>query len=239
VRLEHSVSRIDWDADGVTVHSSQGVHRARHVIVTVPVGVLQSGAVEFEPPLPEPVDSALWSFRMNDFEKVVLRFEERFWDADVYAIRRQGAAGDWWHSWYDLTPLHGVPTLLTFAAGPAAIGTRGLPDAAVADLVLAALRELYGPAVPAPIAVHRTAWKDDPWSLGAYSYLTVGADVAEHDRLATPVGGVLQIAGEATWGDDPATVTAAMMSGHRAAEQALGESIDISELWAGLGADSR
>lgn len=29
------------------------------------------------------------------------------------------------------------------------------------------------------------------------------------DDLATPIGGVLQLAGEATWTDDPATVTAA------------------------------
>ncbi len=37
---------------------------------------------------------------------------------------------------------------------------------------------------------------------------------ADHDLLATPVGGVLHLAGEVTWTDDPATVAAALHSGH-------------------------
>jgi hypothetical protein len=42
---------------------------------------------------------------------------------------------------------------------------------------------------------------------------------------------VLHIAGEATWTDDPATVTAAMCSGHRAAVNILGRDISIEDAW--------
>jgi hypothetical protein len=42
---------------------------------------------------------------------------------------------------------------------------------------------------------------------------------------------VLHIAGEATWTDDPATVPAAMLSGHRAAERIIGRAIAIESLW--------
>ena len=233
VRLNQPVSNVTWGADGATARTADGTFSADHIIITVSVGVLQSDDFVIEPPLPAEVQRALWSFRMNDFEKIILRFSERFWDEGVYAIRRQGPAGDWWHSWYDLTPLHGTPTLLTFAAGPAAIATREHSDAEVAALVMASLRELYGDAVPEPHTVHRSNWKDDPFARGAYSYLTVGADTAEHDRLAGLVGGVLQLAGEATWSEDPATVTAAMMSGHRAAERVLGRQVAISQLWSG------
>jgi hypothetical protein len=46
------------------------------------------------------------------------------------------------------------------------------------------------------------------------------------------VGGVLHIAGEATWTDDPATVTAALFSGHRAASNILQREIPIADVWA-------
>lgn len=234
VRLNHTVTGVTWNGDGVTVHSDQGDFSADQVIITIPIGVLHSDDFRIEPALPAEVLHAVNSFRMNDFEKVILRYETRFWDEDIYAFRRQGAAGDWWHSWYDLTSLHGTPALLTFAAGPCAIETRHLSDTEVAELITKSLREIYGDDVPLPHTIHRTAWKDDPFARGAYSYLTVGADTSEHDILATPVGGVLHIAGEATWRDDPATVTAALMSGHRAAQNVLGKQIDISDLWSGL-----
>ena len=234
VRLSHVVSGVTWSGDGVIVHSDQGDYSADQVIITVPIGVIQSEDFRIEPALPHEVHNAVNSFRMNDFEKVILRYDAKFWDEGIYAFRRQGAAGDWWHSWYDLTNLHGTPALLTFAAGPCAIETRNLSDTEVAGLITNSLREIYGEDVPLPHTIHRTAWKDDPFARGAYSYLTVGADTSEHDILATPVGGVLHIAGEATWRDDPATVTAALMSGHRAAQNVLGKQIDISDLWSGL-----
>ncbi len=40
---------------------------------------------------------------------------------------------------------------------------------------------------------------------------------------------MLHLAGEATWTEDPATVTAALLSGHRAACTILGRSIPIEQ----------
>lgn len=234
VRLEHVVSRVEWSGDGaqsgVRVAHSVGELTADRAVVTVPVGVLQSPEFRIDPTLPEPVAGALGRLAMNRFEKVFLEFPEKFWDDDVYAIRRQGPAALRWHSWYDLTALHGIPTLLTFAAGPTALETRDWSDAEVAASVLASLRELYGERVPEPVAIHRTDWQDDPFARGSYAYMTVGSVPEDHDVLATPVGGVLHLAGEATWTDDPATVTAALMSGHRAAEHVLGTEVSLSAL---------
>lgn len=236
VRLEHVVSRVQWGADGVVVTTDRGTFRARDAVVTVPVGVLQSADLVIEPALPEPVDGALGRLRMNAFEKVFLRFSTKFWDEDVYAIRQQGLEGRWWHSWYDLTALHGEPTLLTFAAGPAGIETSDWPQERVVESVLTQLRRLYGDRVEQPTHVHITDWQGDPFSRGSYAYMTLGSTTDDHDALATPIGGVLHLAGEATWTDDPATVTAAMCSGHRAAARILGSEdlsreIPISRLW--------
>ncbi|RKS89307.1 monoamine oxidase [Microbacterium sp. AG790] len=232
IRLTQVVTRVRWGAGGVTAVTADGTELTGHdAVVTVPVGVLQSAAFTIEPPLPEPVAGALGRLRMNAFEKVFLRFGERFWDRDVYAIRQQGPAGRWWHSWYDLTALHGEPTLLTFAAGAAAAATREWTDGEVVTSVMAQLRRLYGDAVPAPLDVQRTAWQNDPFAHGSYAYMLPGSTTDDHDALATPVGGVLHLAGEATWTDDPATVTAALCSGHRAAENVLGRTVPIAEVW--------
>ena len=232
VRLEHVVSHVRWGSDGVSVSIGDGeVLDADSVVVTVPVGVLQGADFVIEPALPEPVAGALGRLRMNAFEKIVLRFPSKFWDEDVYAIRQQGPDGLWWHSWYDLTALHGVPTLLIFAAGPAARATREWEQAQVVESVLVQLRRLYGERVEHPTNVHVTAWQDDPYARGSYAYMAVGSTTADHDDLATPVGGVLHLAGEATWTDDPATVAAALCSGHRAAVGVLGRDVPIEDVW--------
>lgn len=238
VRLGHAVSRVAWSASGVEIVVGGGVFAADRAVVTVPVGVLRSGGFEFDPPLPEPVAGALSGLTMNAFEKVFLRFPERFWTEDVYAIRRQGDAAAWWHSWYDLTRLHGEPTLLTFAAGECAKQIRDWPDERVVNSVMAGLREIYGRGIPDPAQADVTHWQDDPWAHGAYAYMTLGSEPEDHDLIATPIGegpagAVLHLAGEATWTDDPATVSAALCSGHRAAERIVGRALPYSELWDG------
>ncbi|OSM44723.1 flavin monoamine oxidase family protein [Nesterenkonia sp. PF2B19] len=234
VRLKHPVSRLVWGGDGVVAETDRGRFAADAAVLTVPVGVLRSDLLRVEPPLPEPVSTALGRLEMNAFEKIILRFPHRFWDEEAYALRQLGPAGHWWHSWYDLTRLDGVPTLLTFAAGPAAQAIRSWSEEEVAESVLNQLRRLH-PDVPAPTEVHVTQWSEDPFAQGSYAYLPVGSRPEDHDTLATPVGGVLHLAGEATWSDDPATVTAALCSGHRAAENVLGRPIPICETWAGAG----
>lgn len=233
VRLEHVVSGVNWEPSGATITTDRGSFTADTAIITVPVGVLQSSDFTIDPELPDQVAAPLSRLTMNAFEKVFLRFKTKFWDDGVYAIRQQGPDGEWWHSWYDLTALDGTPTLLTFSAGPAAEALRHSGDATIVASVLAQLHRLYGDRAQQPTGVHVTHWQDDPYSHGSYAYMKLGATTQDHDDLATPIGGVLHLAGEATWTDDPATVTAALCSGHRAAERVLGRSIPIEKLWRG------
>ncbi|MEV8274537.1 NAD(P)/FAD-dependent oxidoreductase [Microbacterium sp. NPDC077184] len=232
IRLEEVVRQVNWNGDGVTVATDAGEWHARSAVVTVPIGVLAAGELTISPPLPEPVAGALSRLRMNAFEKVFLRFPVRFWDTNVYALRAQGPGAQWWHSWYDLTDLHGEPTLLTFAAGPAGFGIRDLSDSEVCAAAAEPLRRLYPDGYVDPTHARVTRWWEDRFARGSYAYMRVGSTTADHDDLATPVGGVLHLAGEATWTEDPATVTAALCSGHRAAERVLGRAVPIESLWA-------
>ena len=235
VRLEHvvtCVARVGAAGveSGVVVETDRGTFTAAQAVVTVPVGVLQSKCIAFDPPLPDAVTGALSKFRMNAFEKVFLRFPKRFWDDGVYAIRRQGSAAKWWHSWYDLTDLHGEPTLLTFAAGECAQEIRNWSDERVVESVMASLREIYGERTLDPAHARITDWQGDEWAGGAYAYMARGCTAEDHTRIAEPIDGVLHLAGEATWEADPATVNAALCSGHRAAERILGTKLPYSVL---------
>jgi monoamine oxidase len=231
VRLEHVVTRVHWHADGVRVDTDHASFAGSAAILTVPVGVLRGSGLTVDPPLPADVSLPLSRLQMNAFEKIFLRFRDRFWDDGVYAIRQQGPESRRWHSWYDLTGLHGDPVLLTFAAGPTAREIRTWRDEDVVESVVEQLRRLYGDRVSQPVEAHVTRWQDDPFSRGSYAFMTRGSVTSDHDHLAAPVGGVLHLAGEATWTDDPATVTAALCSGHRAAERIVGVPTPIERLW--------
>ena len=235
VRLEHVVARVLRPGaagveSGVVVETNRGTFTAAQTVITVSIGVLQSERIAFDPPLPQLVTEAVSKFRMNAFEKVFLRFPERFWDEGVYAVRRQGGAAKWWHSWYDLTDISGEPTLLTFAAGECAQEIRGWSDERVVHSVMASLREIYGSGIPAPVHARITDWQGDEFAGGAYAYMTRGCTAEDHTRLAEPIDGVLHLAGEATWEADPATVNAALCSGHRAAARILAAEIPYSVL---------
>lgn len=72
-------------------------------------------------------------------------------------------------------------------------------------------------AVPTPTGMVRTSWSADPYTLGSYSYLPVGATPQTRVDLATPVDGRLFFAGEALDPDNPSTVHGAQTSGRAAA----------------------
>ena len=234
VRLEHVVRRIARVADGMRVETDSGVFTAAQTIVTVPLGVLKAGAIAFEPPLPAEVADPIARLGMGVFNKVFLQFPERFWEDGAYAIRALGEPGEHWHSWYDVTAISGRPTLLTFAAGPFGRHVQTLTDDDAAADAVAALRRLYGEAVPDPIARWITRWGEDPFSRGSYSHVATGSSHHDHDALAGPVDGVLHFAGEATWGEEPATVGGAYASGARAAERVLGRPVDLAAFAEGI-----
>lgn len=230
VRLEHVVTAVARSASGVRVSTASESFEAREVVVTVPLGVLKAGAIDFEPALPEPVADAIARVGMGTFDKVFLQFPERFWQDGAYALRQLGAESVPWHSWYDVSAVSGTPMLLTFAGGDWARRVEQMRDDEIVASVLEGLRRNYGASVPEPTGHWITRWGADPFARGSYSYVARGASYADHDAIATPVDGVLHLAGEATWSDCPATVNGALLSGHRAAERVLGEPVPLERL---------
>jgi polyamine oxidase len=210
IRTDEPVLEIAHGSAGVTVTTSAGRHDGDQVVVTVPLGVLQSGSIRFDPPLP---DIEQWSGRlaMGNLEKVVLRFDHRFWPANV---RRLAFVSEHrrFTDWVDITAHSGVPTLVAFH-NPT-LADYGPDRVAGAMTVLRAMFD----EVPEPVAAHATDWTNDPFSNGSYSYIPLGGSSDDMHALGGRHTPQVVLAGEHTVPEYFGTVHAAYVSGVRAVD---------------------
>jgi monoamine oxidase len=214
--------------------------QANHAVITLPLGVLQSGSVEFQPP---PREILLHAGRMavGAVLRVSLLFDSKFWIDPAISSRQNGAArrfGDfsflfareevfptWWTSKPDPAPL-----LTAWIGGRKALDLQRRMRAhadpfAIRNECLSELAKIFELSPQALenrlISWHAHDWQSDEFARGAYSYAPAGArDAAE--LMTVPVEHRLFFAGEHTdveghWG----TVHGALASGKRAALQLM------------------
>lgn len=218
IRLGKPVRRIAWDEDGVAVSVDGRTLRSDRVIVSVPLGVLKAGAVEFAPGLPAAKRRAIEALGMGVLNKCFLRFPKTFWPADVDWIERVPERRGEWTEWLSFARATGQAVLLGFNAADygRAIESRG--DAQIVAEAMRVLRGLYG-EIPEPLGHQITRWAGDPFALGSYSFNALGADPKMRDDLAASVDGRVHFAGEATHRKYFATTHGAYLSGLRAARE--------------------
>lgn len=188
---------------------------ADRVAVTLPLGVLQSGAVRFAAPLSPDRQAAIDALGMGLLNRCTLRFAAPFWPADADWLGLVGDPGGAFAEWAPQTARSGAPVLVAFNAGPAARAIEALDDAATVAAAMAALRRAF-PAAPEPSGAQVTRWGLDPFARGAYSFLPPGTSAATRAALGgLDWGGRLGFAGEAASADHGATVHGAWMTGDR------------------------
>lgn len=222
IRLEHPVSTVSLAGDGVVVESGGRQFMAKRAIVTVPLGVLKSGAIRFAPGLTDGAKTAIDRIGFGLLDKVFLRFPSRFWPADVEVFGRIAKERRELVSIFDLHHLHGEPVLLLFNAGRTAAKLEDLSDSDITAKAMKSLRAVFGASAPEPEAAMITRWGKDPFALGSYSSLAPGAVSEDRAALSAPqLEGRLYFAGEATSSDHPGSVHGAYESGRRQAARAL------------------
>lgn len=224
IRLGHVVSSVVYRADGgVVVTTSQGSFTGLRAIVTLPLGVLQSGAVSFSPALPADKQAAIDKLGMGLLNKCYLRFPRAFWNTEVDWLNHipDGTNYGQWAEWVSFARVSGQPILLGFNAAAFGREIEGWSDARIVGSAMSTLRTIYGNAIPDPSDWIITRWCSDPYARGAYSCHTLGSKPEMRDSLATNVAGRLFFAGEATERQYYQTVHGAYQSGMRAANEIL------------------
>lgn len=82
VCLNSPVRRVDYDKPGrVEVTVGDRVYTAKTAVVTVSVGVLKAGRIEFAPKLPEEKLEAIRNLQMGNMQKVIVPFRENIFPA--------------------------------------------------------------------------------------------------------------------------------------------------------------
>ena len=231
IELEQAITEVRVMEEGVELSAASGaIWTGSHAIVTVPLGVLKSGAIAFDPPLPQEKIEAMERLDMGNVERVVLRFEEQWWTpGDLLFVSKE--LDGRFPFVVDFTADVGVPTLVAFYGGRFSRSIQGSwsDEAIVADL-LSLLEDTYGTTAPPLLSHEVTHWSTDPYSLGSYSFIPVGASSADLDRMGEPAGDRLRFAGEATAFEHYQTVHGAMLTGLREAKRLGVESIRIPGL---------
>jgi monoamine oxidase len=217
VRLEHPVTSIAHDDEGVELIAGGERFEGTHVVVTVPVGVLKAGSIAFSPPLSRERREALERLDMGNLEKVALRFEEAWWPGSLEYVDAE--ASGVFPEFYDLTDLAGAPVLVGLYAGGFSRQTQARSDEQIVASALDVLGEAFGRSVPPPVATMITRWTSDPYAGGSYVYLPVGASLADLEALREPESDRLRFAGDATVPEQYGNVHAAVMSGIREAHR--------------------
>lgn len=218
IELNTPVTAIAQRDDSVVVRSKDRAFQGRAAIVTVPLGVLKSGAITFDPPLPDRHRHAVDALGFGVLSKSFFRFNRRDWTTENSFYQYLAADPGPWAQWFTM-PAAAGPIVLAFNAGDRG---RAVESSSPQDLLATAqpiARRLFGDV--SPVEVKTSNWSADPYARGAYSFHAPGSGLDDRRRLQEPIGDRLYLAGEAVGVDNPATVQGAAASGRYAAEQVL------------------
>ena len=226
MRLGCAVGVVAHGEGGVTLHTQTGPFSADAAVVTVPLSLLKTGRLLFEPPLPQAKQAAIAAIGFGGdavLNKLFLRFPHRFWpdmQDRCVALPEAPPQRGFFSNWVNVEPLLGQPVLVGFVSGSTAARLdREAGDTVIVDAAMRSLRRMFGRRIPDPSGYQLTRWLSDPWAGGSYSYAHLGSTDADRRLYAAPVGGRVFFAGEATTGHDYGTVHAALLSGWRAAHE--------------------
>ena len=209
------VTAISADGDGVTVQAAEDTWRADHVLVTVSLGVLTSGALAFTPPFSDDLQAHLAGITMGTMNKIVAEIDPTFF-ADRHI------PGDLSLELLDGDPPHychvrsaGLPLISLYISGRHAAEVEDFD----ADAARAYLRHALAPVAllagyddhlaGAPIV---STWVGNPFTRGAYSACLPGGK-----RSGPRFEGRIGFCGDTFDTRFPASLAGAFRSGQAAA----------------------
>jgi monoamine oxidase len=219
IALETPVSHIDHRGRAIRLETARGVVTAARVIVTVPTSIIAAEVIRFDPPLPDKVAAAA-GLPLGVDDKLFIALDAKWTAAfaqDGFLIgstrRRETMT-------YQIRPLN-RPAIYCFFGGRFAASMEAQGQAAMFAFAADELANILGSDIRRHISpLAATAWQQDPWSRGSYSYALPG-HAGDRAILAAPIDDRLFFAGEATSPNDFSTAHGAFMTGAAAAEAVL------------------
>lgn len=238
------VASIDYTGDIVTITDSNGKsYQANKVIVTVPLTVIKSNGINFNPALPSVNTSAAAKFGMDACVRVVLDFKKNFWGDAAGFIWGGNFGPQYMNGGYE----RGIynTTLIVTAYGQPAQTLSSYTSLAIVNTLISELDALYPdpngkypgqatkyirrkietiggvPQETDPIVTVYN-WTKEPYIKGGISYPLVGSTHQDRIDLGASVSGKIFFAGEATdVSGNAGTISGALSSAERATEELI------------------
>jgi len=227
---------VDYtNADGTSVQAT-----APAVLVTVPLGVLKEGSIDFVPDLPSYKQRAIANMQFGALDKLIM-----YWDDDAMNTAPNFSRGwdtvmdsDWlelvtpetdtsgvFTSFFNSRRYNGLNTLTGWVGGSDAEEMEKLSDDELLKVIMPHLKAIFAADVPEPTRFIMTRWANDEYSKGSYSFPSAGqSDTFESlaGDLGASVADKIFFAGEHTsttgWS---ATTVGALESGEAAADSMM------------------
>ena len=104
IRLKSVVREFEYSGvSGVTVKMTDGTSvMSDYVICTLPLGVLQSNSVKFNPALPGAKAKAIKNLKMGLLNKLFLEFPSVFWNKEAEVLNKVSETKGLWQESYNL-----------------------------------------------------------------------------------------------------------------------------------------
>jgi len=216
VQLSTPVTRVDWVGGPLEVQTARGRLTPRAIIVTVSTNVLTSGKIKFVPDLPRRQLDAANTLKLGSFDHIAIELP-----GNPLALQRDDLLFEKSESNRTAAMLANISgsNLSVIEVG----GQFGRELSAAGEQAMVAfagdwLAGLYGSDIRKAIKrTHATQWNNDPWTLGAISTASPGAQPSRRvlmETLRDRVWFAGEAAHETLWG----TVGGAWESGERAAD---------------------
>ena len=223
ILFEREIVTVDYSGEQVRLTDSSGeTFVGDKVIVTVPLKILQDGAVSFVPPLPSNIQAAIAEAIVWSGLKVFLEFSEKFYPAFVEFPDSDTSQGQ--RLYYDAAYGQGGNThiLGLFAVGAQSEAYQALSDEALLAQILAELDEIFEGAASQSYVMHLVQnWNAEPFARAAYLADVSPAHISR--TLSRSVDGKLFFAGEAyTQENDWGSVHNATRSARDAVDELVG-----------------
>lgn len=195
VKTQSIVNQIDYSQDQVSVSCTNGqVYTADKVLITVPITVLQSTDIQFNPILPNDKTTAFSKIGMGPGMKVFLKFSSKFFADNIYG---GSVCAAYFND--DIGKVTNDFILVAFVMGNQASSLSALPnDAAIVSALMTELDLMYnGLATPNFLDAFVQDYSKNPFIRGAYSYSKIGIEETSRTTASESIDNKLFFGGEA------------------------------------------
>lgn len=239
IKLNTPIQSINYSGDVIILGDKSGnQYEAKKVIVTVPVSIIKSGAINFTPSLPGSMTSSLSKFGMDASMRFIIDFKKNFWGENSGFVLGGSTAPQYFNTGVGRSEFS--RTLSITVNGPAATKLSSMTRENQIKAILDELDAIYAgqasqfiryslseatPTTPsvqiAPIVAIKD-WGKDEYIKGGQSYPMAGATDNDRINIGQPISKKLFFAGEATdVSGDAGTINGALASAERVTTEVI------------------